>query len=264
MEPNTESSSAEPSSTESAMAIETVAAMPDKLVFEAARPRRQAISLKGNVPAAAAAAYFGTVAGDVPTENLSVVADLPKDFVTSALTGIDALGKLSEGRVGFDGSRWWLRGKGAKEANAAVTGEIAALPKGADWSVSIDNLATIDICRDKVDALADRNAILFQAGKPALTDDSMPIIDELATDLAICPDTLVHVEGHTDADGDEDSNLAISVARAEAVVAELIKRGVAEERLYAEGYGESAPLVDNDTKDNKARNRRIAFTITPE
>jgi len=48
------------------------------------------------------------------------------------------------------------------------------------------------------------------------------------------------------------------------VVAELIKSGIAESRLYAEGYGESAPIAPNDTKDNKARNRRIAFVISEE
>jgi outer membrane protein OmpA-like peptidoglycan-associated protein len=77
----------------------------------------------------------------------------------------------------------------------------------------------------------------------------------------MCPGTDVHVQGHTDADGDKDVNLALSVSRAETVVAELIKRGVADSRLYAEGFGESDPIASNDTKDGKAKNRRIAFDI---
>ena len=113
-------------------------------------------------------------------------------------------------------------------------------------------------------ALAGRNAIVFQAGKATLMASSMPVLDELANDLEICADTDVHVQGHTDADGDADANLALSVARAETVVAELIKRGVAESRLYAEGYGESDPIAVNDTKDGKAKNRRIAFEISKE
>ncbi len=90
------------------------------------------------------------------------------------------------------------------------------------------------------------------------------MIDELAADLAMCPEASVHVEGHTDADGAEDLNLALSVSRAEAVVNALIERGVGIERLYAEGYGESEPIAPNDTKEGKAQNRRIAFTITEE
>jgi outer membrane protein OmpA-like peptidoglycan-associated protein len=74
----------------------------------------------------------------------------------------------------------------------------------------------------------------------------------------------VHVEGHTDADGAEDLNLALSVARAEAVVEALIARNVNLERLYAEGFGESQPIADNETRDGKAANRRIAFSISTE
>ncbi|HVY52798.1 MAG TPA: OmpA family protein, partial [Devosia sp.] len=112
--------------------------------------------------------------------------------------------------------------------------------------------------------VAQRNAIVFQPGKAALVASSMPVLDELAGDLNACPDTDVHVQGHTDSDGDPDANLALSVARAEAVVAELVKRGVADSRLYAEGYGETDPIASNDTKDGKARNRRIAFELTQE
>jgi outer membrane protein OmpA-like peptidoglycan-associated protein len=75
---------------------------------------------------------------------------------------------------------------------------------------------------------------------------------------------MVHVQAHTDGDGDKDGNVALSVSRAEAVVAELVKRGLDEGRLYAEGFGESDPVAPNDTKDGKAKNRRIAFQFTEE
>ena len=48
------------------------------------------------------------------------------------------------------------------------------------------------------------------------------------------------------------------------VVEALIERNVDLERLYAEGYGESQPIGDNDTSDGKAANRRIAFSISVE
>ena len=201
----------------------------------------------------------------MPTDALTVAAGLPPDFITNGIGSIDALTRLSEGRLGFDGARWWLRGKAETAAvKDAVEASVAALPKGADWSVAVDLLAPIDVCRDRVGALAKRNAILFQSGKATLIAASLPVLDELASDLAICPDTYVHVEGHTDADGAEDLNLALSVSRAEAVVEALIERGVAEARLYAEGYGESEPIAPNDTKDGKQQNRRIAFSITEE
>ena len=55
--------------------------------------------------------------------------------------------------------------------------------------------------------------------------------------------------------------MALSVARAEAVIDALIKRGIKADRLYAVGYGETLPLVPNTTKANKAKNRRIEFSV---
>jgi outer membrane protein OmpA-like peptidoglycan-associated protein len=167
--------------------------------------------------------------------------------------------------MGFDGSKWWLRGKAEQQPVVDdVKAKVAALPNGRDWSVGVDLMAAIDVCRVRVDAVAKRNAIVFKGGTAALLPSSMPVLDELATDLQLCPKAYVHVQGHTDADGDKDANVALSVSRAEAVVAELVKRGLDEGRFYAEGFGESAPVAPNDTKDGKSKNRRIAFQITED
>jgi outer membrane protein OmpA-like peptidoglycan-associated protein len=71
----------------------------------------------------------------------------------------------------------------------------------------------------------------------------------------------VHIEGYTDSDGDERANLALSVARAEAVVDALILRRINPERLYAVGYGEANPIADNATAEGRRLNRRIVVTI---
>ena len=97
-----------------------------------------------------------------------------------------------------------------------------------------------------------------------MTDESLASLGMLAADLGECPETAVYIEGHTDADGPDDLNLALSVARAEAVVDALVERGVAYQRLYAVGYGESLPIASNDTRDGKQANRRIAFTVLDE
>ncbi|HHS83293.1 MAG TPA: OmpA family protein, partial [Devosia sp.] len=70
-----------------------------------------------------------------------------------------------------------------------------------------------------------------------------------------------YVSGHTDSDGPADANMALSVARAEAVVNTLIDAGVDFRRLYAIGYGETMPIASNDTREGKAQNRRIIFEL---
>jgi outer membrane protein OmpA-like peptidoglycan-associated protein len=267
-EPSSAMSSVEPSSEEPSAedrSLIVVDPLPARFVFEANKDGGQPIALKGGVPAEATASYFGVIAGDVPADAMFAQPNLPDDFIASGTAGLNALTRVSEGRLGFDGTRWWLRGMVEDPANRdTLSANIAALPNGADWSVFIDVLAPIEICRDRVAALERRNAITFQSGSATLTETSIPVIDELAKDLNICPKASVHVEGHTDADGAEDLNLALSVARAETVVDALIARDVNLERLYAEGYGESQPIADNESRDGKATNRRIAFTISEE
>jgi outer membrane protein OmpA-like peptidoglycan-associated protein len=250
---------------EPARGLEVVEPLPEHFVFEATKARGEPIALRGGVPAAATAAYFAVIAGDVPADDMLPQTGLPADFIDSGIAGLRALVQLHEGRLGFDGTRWWLRGVARFAAEAdAVRAAIAALPEGADWSVSITGLPPIDMCRDLLAELAGRNAITFQSGSSVLTPTSLPVIDELAVDLMLCPAAAVHVEGHTDSDGAEDLNLALSVARAERVVEALIERGVAAERLYAVGYGESQPIASNDTAAGKAQNRRIVFSIAED
>ncbi|HEY9009562.1 MAG TPA: OmpA family protein, partial [Devosia sp.] len=246
---------------------ETPAATPSAgtATFEATKPRGGQIVLKGDVPADTTRQYFGVVAGGAPIDGMTVAGDLPKDFITSATAGIRTLGLLTDGDLRFDGSNWALKGQVAtEEERVAVLSALASVPATKEWETSITLLPPIDICRDKVTALAARNAILFQSGSATITDASAPALDELAGDLKACPEATVYVEGHTDSDGDEALNLALSVSRAEAVVAALIDRGVGFERLYAVGYGESLPIDTNDTRAGKQANRRIAFTILDE
>jgi outer membrane protein OmpA-like peptidoglycan-associated protein len=247
----------------SATIAEATPAMPADLAFEASRNRGGPVALAGAVNSEEIKTYLSVIAGKAPVDALGVDPAMPSTFVANAKAAIEAVAKLAEARAGFDGRRWWLSGTAADPTvRDGVLAAIAALPTSLDWSTNIALVPAIDLCRDTVGALAARNAIIFNSGSATLAPDSSEPLDELAGDLRICPDTVVHVEGHTDSDGAEDVNLALSVARAEAVVEALIDRGVAMERLYAEGYGETMPIASNETRQGKQANRRIAFTIT--
>jgi OOP family OmpA-OmpF porin len=91
---------------------------------------------------------------------------------------------------------------------------------------------------------------------------SKPALDQVKAFLENNPQvTLLRVEGHTSSDGDDMMNLKLSAARALAVVTYLAENGVARDRLVAIGFGETKPLVLNDTPANKEKNLRTEFHI---
>jgi outer membrane protein OmpA-like peptidoglycan-associated protein len=240
-----------------------VVSIPSRVVFDATRTEGSPIVLAGEVSTEPARAYFGVIAGKVPTDGMTVSDGLPEDFIPNADAGLRILANLYDGRLAFDGTHWYLTGTANTEAERAALAEQAliTLPPSGRWVTGIAVTPPIKLCRLTVANFATNNPILFQSGSARMTDESMASLGELATDLQFCPDTAVYVEGHTDADGPDDLNLALSVARAEAVVDALVGLGVGYQRLYAVGYGESLPIADNETAAGKRANRRIVFTI---
>jgi OOP family OmpA-OmpF porin len=71
----------------------------------------------------------------------------------------------------------------------------------------------------------------------------------------------MEIGGHTDAQGSEEGNRALSQARAEAVLVALQGRRVDVSGLVAKGYGEANPIADNETEEGREANRRIEFTL---
>ena len=66
------------------------------------------------------------------------------------------------------------------------------------------------------------------------------------------------MDGHTDSEGADDYNQDLSVRRATAVVTWLVdQKGVSPDRLEARGFGESAPVVTNDSEEGRVWNRRV-------
>ncbi len=232
--------------------------------FAASRDASGVVTMTGQVPADAARRYFAVIAHG-SSDKLEIAPNAPAGFIAAATEGLRRLGQLSEGQLAFAAGKWSLVGKVADVAQRdGISDAIAALPDAALWTVTLSAPPLIDACRAKIAGFIQNNTILFQSGAAVISAASEPALDELGRDLAICPDTVVQIEGHTDADGDEDINLGLSVARAEAVVEALIARNVEPARLYAVGYGESQPIASNETSAGKRQNRRIVVTILDE
>lgn len=73
------------------------------------------------------------------------------------------------------------------------------------------------------------------------------------------PELNFSIEGHTDNDGDDASNLTLSEDRAKTVMNTMVKLGISADRLTAKGWGESMPMDTNSTPEGKANNRRVEF-----
>lgn len=107
--------------------------------------------------------------------------------------------------------------------------------------------------------------IQFAYDKAEILSESFAILDELAKVIQENPHVQeISIEGHASDEGEEQHNLLLSKARAEAVRAYLINKGVAAERLSATGFGESRPLVSNDSPEGREKNRRVEFNITKQ
>jgi len=105
------------------------------------------------------------------------------------------------------------------------------------------------------------SAILFDHDSSALKAASQDQLREVAGVLSRYPDTDIMVLGHTDSTGSDDYNQGLSERRAAAVRGFLMGAGVAENRIRARGFGESAPVADNGTESGRSQNRRVELNV---
>ena len=112
------------------------------------------------------------------------------------------------------------------------------------------------------DRLEIKETIFFAINSAVIEQRSDALIAAIADTLTKHPEIeLLRVEAHTDDTGKRFRNQQLSEQRAQAVVDALVARGIAHERLAAQGFGPSKPLVPNDSDENRAKNRRAELHI---
>jgi outer membrane protein OmpA-like peptidoglycan-associated protein len=107
------------------------------------------------------------------------------------------------------------------------------------------------------------SGVLFETGGDKLSDVAQRRLDTVANALGAYPDRAIVVEGHTDAQGRDETNQALSQKRADAVREYLERRGIQPERIRSVGRGESNPIASNDTAEGRASNRRVEIVVEP-
>ncbi len=219
------------------------------------------VAIDGNVPDAAARYALELSAGTDAQLDVAEAEGAPERFLANALTVTQALSQAEAGDAALIGGEWTIDADvNSFEARDQLAMILAAVPNAR---VTINTPPAYKLCNANLEQLVANQAILFQSGSARITDGSRTVLTNIADVLSNCPNAVVEVEGHTDADGDDLINLSLSVQRAETVVSELVEMGVRADRLYALGFGETLPIADNDTRQGKAQNRRIVFTVRP-
>jgi VWFA-related protein len=103
--------------------------------------------------------------------------------------------------------------------------------------------------------------IEFARGEARIEPASMQIIAQLARTMQDKPQIKIEIRGHTDDIGSEEANQKLSEKRAIAVADALMSMGISNSRLRTAGFGETRPLVPNDSDENRRKNRRTEFVL---
>ena len=101
----------------------------------------------------------------------------------------------------------------------------------------------------------------FATNKTRILSRSEQALQDLYMYLARNPQVRIKIVGHTDSVGKDEANQKLSDGRANEVMKDLIERGIAPDRLQAEGRGETQPIDTNDTEEGRQNNRRVEIEI---
>jgi len=106
-------------------------------------------------------------------------------------------------------------------------------------------------------------AVLFASGKSVLLPAARTALDNVAEALKATPGRAITVEGHTDSQGTQGSNMELSQRRGDAVRSYLVSRGIPDAGIRATGFGPDRPVADNATVEGRANNRRVEIVLAP-
>jgi len=131
----------------------------------------------------------------------------------------------------------------------------------------IENMFTSDeaiVFRDGNNLIVRLVGLSFASNSAKIASNAESLMTKVQSAIDVFPQCNLTVEGHTDAKGSADKNLALSEQRAQAVkiyMTDIMR--IPAFRIKATGYGDTRPIANNKTADGRARNRRIDLIIAP-
>lgn len=248
--------------------------------FVATRSPEGLVQLRGRLPDdgfteivnSFAKAKFGSEAVYVATRTDD---GLPSNWPVRVLAALEGLALLENGSVTVQPEFLELRGvsgsQSAREDAARILADKLGNAVNFELSVRYDPkldpanaIPTEKECLDTLNAILAANKIVFEPSSADIALSADDTMDAIAKQVRVCEHVEMEIGGHTDSQGREIMNLALSQDRAEAVITAIQNRRVRTRHLTAKGYGETIPIADNDTEEGREANRRIEFKLASE
>jgi outer membrane protein OmpA-like peptidoglycan-associated protein len=169
-----------------------------------------------------------------------------------------------------------------QRSNSSTGNFLLSLPSGKNYGISVsasgylfhsenfdlqdtatykEVVKVIELKKVKVGKTIVLNNVFYDFDKATLRPESSTELDALVQLLKDNEKLRIELGSHTDDKGADDYNLKLSDARAASVVAYLVGKGIAQDRLVAKGYGESTPVASNETDEGRQQNRRTEFKV---
>jgi len=219
------------------------------------------------VVAMARARYAGTKI----TAEVRPDGNVPEGWELRVLAGLDALARLHSGELSVTPDEVRVSGTVAHQETIAEVSRLLGGRLGSDGfslDLRVDPALALaergpspEECVRRINAVLAQKKIVFAPGSAEIDASAAETLSEIARIMMECEDVPMEIGGHTDSQGREEMNQALSQARAEAVLSALLARGVLTRNLTAKGYGESQPIADNKTEEGREANRRIEFRL---
>ncbi len=198
--------------------------------------------------------------------------DLPVGWQKRVFAVIEALALLESGNVNMTPETLEITGVASFESPEAELEKLleAALGDRFQYALSLDYQPRDEtgqdrldprICAARITTILTDNQISFAPSSATIEESSKPTIEAIAAILTNCRDAEFEIAGHTDSQGREEMNLALSQSRADAVLDSILAQNLLLGVVKAIGYGESEPIADNQTEEGRAANRRIVVKL---
>ena len=105
-------------------------------------------------------------------------------------------------------------------------------------------------------------SLSFPVGKSTIEPENFGLLSKVQNAIKNFPNSTVVIEGHTDSYGSDEKNMELSQERASAVKQYILANmNLDQNKVMSFGYGETKPIANNETKDGRAKNRRIDLII---